>query len=218
MAEIRWDMKRGTNVYHQVSDGRLKSWIKSGKIKASEVVVWHINLSGWRKPEELEELKPFFKLYERAQFGKSERRKSGRRTPRGRKQIKSILLIDDEKELCSLLGDSLSSRGFQMELAHTKREALKRLNRRLPDLVLLDLRLPDGDGMVLLYVIREMTPAPTVIITTAFGSEEARNEARELGAYGFLDKPYNEEDVIRKIREMRIKGAKPGESEVKTTG
>ena len=215
MAEARWDIKRGASVYHQVSSARLKLWINTGKIKAGEAAVWRIDLSGWRRPEDLEELRPSFELYKKALRKSKRPRFAGK--PRGR-QIKSILLIDDEQDLCFLLGDSLSSRGFQMEFAHTKREALKRLNRRLPDLVLLDLRLPDGDGMVLLYVIRKMTPAPTVIITTAFGSEETRNEAKKLGAYDFLDKPYNEEDVIRKIREMRIKGAKPGEIEVKTTG
>jgi len=218
MAEIKWDIKRGASVYHQISDNRLKLWIKTGKIKAGEVVVWRDNLSGWRRPEELEELSSFFQIYEKARFRKIERPKSARRTGPGKKQIKSILLIDDEKELCSLLGNSLRSRGFQMEFAHTKREALKHLHRRLPDLVLLDLRLPDGDGMVLLSVIRKMTPAPTVVITTAFGSEEIRSEAKKMGAYGFLDKPYNEIDVVRKIREMCVKEVNPGESKVKTIG
>lgn len=200
MAEIRWDIKRDANIYRQVSDNRIKLWIKTGKIKADEVVVWHINLSGWRKPEELEELTPFFKFYEKTRFRKRERQKSARRTAPGKKQIKSILLIDDEKELCTLLGNSLSSRGFQVEFAHTKREALKRLNRRLPDLVLLDLRLPDGDGMMILSVLMKMTPAPAVFITTAYGSEETRSEAKRLGASGFLEKPYQEEDVIRMMR------------------
>jgi CheY-like chemotaxis protein len=218
MADLRWDIKSGANVYHQVTDDRMKLWIKTGKIKAGEVVVWHADFSGWRRPEELEELRPFFELYEKARFEKRERRKSSSRTGPTEKQIKNILLIDDEKELCSLLGDSLSSRGFQVEFAHTKREALKRLNTRRPDLVLLDLRLPDGDGMVLLSVIRKMTPAPAVIITTAFGSEDVRSEAKELGAHLFLDKPYHEEDVIRSIRGLRAQGAEPGESEVKTTG
>lgn len=186
MAEIRWDIKRGTSVYLQVSDAHIKYWIKTGKVKAGEVVVWHANFSGWRKPEELEELIPFFKLYEKACFGKRERRKSASRTLSVKKQIKSILLIDDEKELCTLLGDSLSSLGFQMEFAHSRREALKSLKRKVPDLVLLDLRLPDGDGMALLTAIRKMIPAPAVIITTAYGSEEARNKANELGAYDFF--------------------------------
>lgn len=210
MTEIKWDIKSGTSVYRQVAGAHIKHWIKTGKIKAGEVVVWHANFSGWRKPEELEELIPFFKLYEKAGFGKRERRKSARMTVSVKKQIKSILLIDDEKELCTLLGDSLSSRGFQMEFAHSRREALKSLKRKVPDLVLLDLRLPDGDGMSLLAIIRKMSPPPAVIITTAFGSEEARSKANKMGAYDFLDKPYNEEDVIRRIRKMPAK-AKRGE-------
>ena len=218
MAETRWDVRSGGSVYHQVSDARIKLWIKTGKIKAGEVVVWHINLSGWRRPEELEELRPCFELCEKALFRKSERPRSARKPGPGEKRIKSILLIDDEKDLCFLLGDSLSSRGFQMEFAHTQGEALKCLNRRLPDLVLLDLRLPDGDGLTLLSHIRKMTPAPAVFITTAFGSEEIRSQAEKLGALDFIDKPYHEEDIIRRIRKIRIPGAKPGKGKVKTAG
>ena len=218
MTDLRWDIKRGASVYHQVSDARIKRWIKTGKIKAGETVVWHTDLSGWRRPEELEELRPFFELCEKALFRKSERPRSARKPGPGEKQIKSILLIDDEKDLCSMLGDSLSSRGFQMEFGHTQREALKCLNRRLPDLVLLDLRLPDGDGLELLSLIRKTTPAPAVLITTAFGSEEIRSQAEKLGAVGFIDKPYHEEDIIRRIRKIRIKGAKPGKRKVKTVG
>ena len=202
MAKTRWDIKRGANVYHQVSDARIKLWIKSGKIKAGEAVVWHTDLSGWRRPEELEELRPFFELCEKALSRKSEKSRSARKPGPGEKQIKSILLIDDEKDLCSLLGDSLSSRGFRMEFAHTQKEALKCLNRRLPDLVLLDLRLPDGDGLALLSLIRKTTPALAVFITTAFGSEAVRSQAEKMGALDFINKPYHEEDIIRRIQKF----------------
>jgi len=219
MADLRWDIKRGANVYHQVSDDRLKLWIKTGKIKTGEVVVWHENFSGWRRPEELEELRPFFELCEKALFRKSERPRSARKPGPREKQIKSILLIDDEQDLCSLLGDSLSSRGFQMEFAHTKKEALKRLKTRPQDLVLLDLRLPDGDGMMLLSFIRKLTPSPAVIITTAYGGEETKSEAEKMGAYGFLEKPYQEEDVLRLIGGIgRTSRVKPGRRRAPTIG
>jgi ActR/RegA family two-component response regulator len=201
----KWDLKRSTSVYLQVPDVHIKHWIKTGKIKAGEAVVRHANLSIWRKPEELEELLPFFKLFEKARFVKSAKRKSARRTAPEKRQVSSILLIDDEKDLCSLLNVSLSSRGFQMECVHSKREALKSLKRRLPGLVLLDIRLPDGDGMHLLTFIRKLSPPPVVIITTAYGSEETRSRANKMGAYDFLDKPYNEEDIIRRIRKIPAK-------------
>jgi DNA-binding response OmpR family regulator len=92
-----------------------------------------------------------------------------------------------------------------MSFAHSRREALNSLKKNLPDLVLLDLRLPDGDGMPLLAVIRKLSPSPTVIITTAYGSEEARHKASRMGVYDFLDKPYNEEDIIRRIRKIPAK-------------
>ena len=59
MAKTRWDIKRGANVYHQVSDARIKLWIKSGKIKAGEAVVWHTDLSGWQGPKNLRNSGPF---------------------------------------------------------------------------------------------------------------------------------------------------------------
>ena len=201
----KWDLKRGTSVYLRVPAVHIKQWIKTGRIKAGETVIRIANFSGWQKPEELEELIPFFKLCKKTSFEKSEKQKSAKRTAAKKKQISSILLVDDEKELCSLLGGSLNSHGFAVTFAHSRREALKSLKRNLPDLVLLDLRLPDGDGMPLLTIIRKMSPAPAVIITTAFGSEEARNKASKMGAYDFLDKPYNEEDVIRRIRKISAK-------------
>ena len=217
MAEVRWDIKRGASVYHQVSSPRLKRWINTGKIKAGEAAVWHIDLSGWRKPEDLDELRPSFKLYEKA-LRKSKKPRSERKPDRGGKQIKSILLVDDEQDLCFLLGDSLSSSGFQMEFAHTQGEALKCLKARLPDLILLDLRLPDGDGMALLSHIKKTALAPAVFIMTAFGSEENRRQAEKLGALDFIDKPCHEEDLIRRIRKIRIHGIEPDESKYKTVG
>ena len=206
----KWDLRRGTSVYLQVPDVHIKQWIKTGKIKAGETVIKRANLSVWHKPEELAELRNLFKLPEKARRRRGARRKPAGMTTAGKEGIKRILLIDDEKELCTLLGDSLSSRGFEMELAHNKRDALKSLKRNLPDLVLLDLRLPDGDGMPLLALIRKMSPPPAVIVTTAFGSENARSEAAKMGACDFLDKPYNEEDIIRRIRKMPAKVQRGG--------
>ena len=218
MAEIKWDIKRGADIYRQVLDNRLKSWISTGKIKPGEVVVWRGGFSGWRRPEELEELIPYFRRYEKGQLRKLKRRKlitkalSSRidlpNSTRGRvlpekTQIKNILIIDDEKDLCQLLGDTLSSRGYNVESANTKREAISSLKSRSPDLVFLDLKLPDGDGLKLLSCIKKINPSTTVNIISAYGTEEVRDEARKLGAHRFIDKPFSEEDILRSIRELR---------------
>jgi len=206
MAEIRWDIKRSADIYRQILDARLKFWISAGKIKSGEVIVWRSGFSGWRRPEELEELIPYFRRYERSQLRKIKRRKPARRAYLQKTQIKNILIIDDEKDLCQLLGDTLSSHGYNVKFAHTKKEAFSSLKSQTPDLVFCDLKLPDGDGMRILSKIRKIMPGTIVNIITAYGSEEARDEARRLGAHGFIDKPFSEEDILENIREFRKAG------------
>ncbi|MDI6758849.1 MAG: response regulator [Candidatus Omnitrophota bacterium] len=207
MAEIRWDIKRSADIYRQILDARLRFWISAGKIKPGEVIVWRSGFSGWRKPEELEELIPCFRRYERSQLRKIKTRKPSRRALPEKTRIKNILIIDDEKDLCQLLGDTLSSHGYNVEFANTKKEAMVRIKKRSPDLVFLDLKLPDGNGLRLLSCIKKINPSTTVDIISAYGTEEVRDEARKLGAYGFIDKPFSEEDIFRSIRELRKAGA-----------
>ncbi len=206
MAEIRWDIRRGADIYRQILDSRLRRWISTGKIKPGEVVVWRSGFSGWRRPEELEELISCFQRYERVQLRKIRRREPVRKALPEKTQVKNILIIDDEKDLCQLLGDALSSHGYNVKFANTKREAMSSLKSRLPDLVFLDLKLPDGDGLRLLSCIKKINPGTTVNIISAYGTEEVRDEARKLGAYGFIDKPFSEEDILRSIRELRRVG------------
>jgi CheY-like chemotaxis protein len=208
MVEIKWDIKRGADVYRQVFDSRLKSWISTGKIKPGEVVVYRSGFSGWRKPEELNEIIPYFRRYEKAQLRKIKRRKPARSTLPEKTQIKNILIIDDEKDLCQLLGDVLSSHDYNVKFAHTKKNALSSLKEQTPDMVFCDLKLPDGDGMKILSKIKKISPGTIVNIITAYGSDETRDEAKRLGAYSFIDKPFSEEDILGNIREFCKAGVK----------
>jgi len=208
MAEIKWDIKRGADVYRQVFDSRLKSWISTGKIKPGEVVVYRSGFSGWRKPEELNEIIPYFRRYEKAQLRKIKRRKPARSTLPEKTQIKNILIIDDEKDLCQLLGETLSSHDYNVKFAHTKKNALSSLKEQTPDMVFCDLKLPDGDGMKILSKIKKISPGTIVNIITAYGSDETRDEAKRLGAYSFIDKPFSEEDILGNIREFCKAGVK----------
>ena len=208
MVEIKWDIKRGADVYRQVFDSRLKSWISTGKIKPGEVVVYRSGFSGWRKPEELNEIIPYFRRYEKAQLRKIKRRKPARSTLPEKTQIKNILIIDDEKDLCQLLGDTLSSHDYNVKFAHTKKNALSSLKEQTPDMVFCDLKLPDGDGMKILSKIKKISPGTIVNIISAYGSDETRDEAKRLGAYSFIDKPFSEEDILGNIREFCKAGVK----------
>ncbi|MFA4889767.1 MAG: response regulator [Candidatus Omnitrophota bacterium] len=238
MLEIKWDIKRGADVYRQVFDSRLKSWISTGKIKPGEVVVYRSGFSGWRKPEELNEIIPYFRRYEEAQLRKInphtkdfgvgvKRRKPARSILPEKTQInpvrntealtgkdkisngvKNILIIDDEKDLCELLGDSLSSHDYNVRFAHTKKNALSSLKEQTPDMVFCDLKLPDGDGMKILSKIKKISPGTIVNIITAYGSDETRDEAKRLGAHSFIDKPFSEEDILENIKELSKAGVR----------
>ncbi len=203
MVDIKYDIKRGADIYRAIYNSRLENWISTGKIKRGEIFVWRSGLSGWRKPEELDELLPFFKSYE-----KRELRRAKRKRPKGqilfhKKKIKNILIIDDEQDMCSLLDDALSQRKYNIAIANTKREAIGCIKREMPDLVFLDLKLPDGDGLKLLPKIKKINPKTIVNIISAYGSEESREEAKQKGAYSFIDKPFTENQILRSIKAIR---------------
>jgi len=200
--EIKYDIRRGADTYRAIFVDRLKSWILKGVIKQGETVVWRSGLSGWRKPEELEELVPFFKQWEKQQLEqiKSQKEQILLRKKR-EKKIKNILIIDDEDDLCKILGRILSSKGYRVGFANTKREGLSSIKKEKPDLVFLDLKLPDGDGMELLPKIKKVSPEIAVIIISAYGSEESRKEAQRQGVYSFIDKPlFVEENILGAIK------------------
>ena len=147
MTEIKWDIRRGAEIYRTVYDGRLKNWISTGKIKKGEVLVWKSGFSGWRRPEELDELRPFFDRWEKGQL-EERKRERVRRKPHLKKRIKNILLIEDEKDLCSLLSGALVSKGYNVETARTRREGINYLKKSSPDMVFLDLKpIPVPKGL-----------------------------------------------------------------------
>lgn len=201
--EIKWDIKRGAEIYRAIYTSRLTAWITAGKIKRGETMVWRSGFSGWRRPEELPELRPFFDSWEELQRRLS-LKKTKRIRPRAgcvprKRNIRDILIIDDEKDLCSLLSDALCRRGYRVAAANTSKEGLACLKKAPPDLVLLDLKLPDSDGINVLSAIQRMYPRTVVIIISAYGSEEKRDAALSKGAYGFIDKPFTERTILRSI-------------------
>jgi len=200
MAEIKYDVRRGADTYQLIYHSRLKSWILRGMIKPDESLVWRSGLSGWRKPEELPELKTYFEEREKAELRRKEEKESPVRIQR--KRIKKILIIDDEEDLCWLLSNTLTGKGYDVSTANSKREGMTRLNET-PDLIFLDLKLPDGDGMDILPEIQERTPETIVVIISAYGSEERRADAKEKGVHRFIDKPLSEEKIMSTIGEFQ---------------
>lgn len=195
-SSTKWDVKRGYGVYQSVYTETLQRWIKEGRIDEGEVFVWTSGMSGWRRPEELNEFRPLFEKKKKRKkkiVPVVEVREKKRRYP-------DVVIIDDEKDMCWLLENDLRKSHYHVFSANTGRDGLELVKREEPDVVLLDLRLKDVDGLNVLHKIKEIWPKIRVIIISAFGGPIVREKATSLGADGFIDKPFKSEDVVKAIK------------------
>ena len=108
-----------------------------------------------------------------------------------------VLVIDDELLIRWSLAETLSQAGHTVTEAGDRATALKvlRENPRLPDVVLLDYRLPDSNDLGLLTAIRQIAPKAQIIMMTAFGTPEVTKGALDLGAYRVVNKPFEVHDL-----------------------
>ena len=136
-------------------------------------------------------------------------------------QKATILVVDDEALIRWSLAERLKSEGYDVLEAGTGRAALEKLPEGV-DLVLLDYRLPDTDGVTILRKMKEFDQDILVILLTAFASVETAVEAMKLGAYHFANKPFNLDEVAttveralettrlrREVRELRTSAGRP---------
>ena len=112
-----------------------------------------------------------------------------------------VLLIDDEVGYVNVLANRLSKRSFGVGKANSGTEALQQLRQRDYDVAVLDLKMEDMDGIEVLKILKKMAPELIVIMLTGHGSAEAAHEGIKEGAYDYLTKPCELEDLIDKIRE-----------------
>lgn len=113
-----------------------------------------------------------------------------------------ILIVEDKKSFGEMLKGNLEDAGLSVHLVQRGREALKVIKREQVDIALLDLRLPDIEGVDLLREIRKTDADITCVIMTAYGSIERAVEAMRLGAYDFITKPFDVEQLIKVINRM----------------
>jgi two-component system, OmpR family, KDP operon response regulator KdpE len=110
-----------------------------------------------------------------------------------------VLAVEDEPQVRRFLRASLGSRGYRVIEATTVREAQQLATSHVPDLILLDLGLPDGDGIELTRSLREWTHAP-IIVLSARGREEDKVDALDAGADDYLTKPFGVNELLARIR------------------
>lgn len=200
---IRWDIKRGYSVYQSVDTNVLQRWITEERIKKGEALVWTSGMSGWRRPEELDEFRWAFKK-KREKKQKSIEKEIIVPVTKKRKKSRDVIIIDDEKEICWLLGNVLKKRRFSVSSANSGRGGLELIkNKEIKrGIVLLDLKLGDVDGLSVLRKIKELWPGIKVIVISAFGGPLVKEKAVSLGADGFVDKPFKPEDIFKAIKKL----------------
>ena len=110
-----------------------------------------------------------------------------------------ILVVDDEERMVRFIRLNLEHDGFQVTEAHNGSQAINQVRSSLPDLVLLDVMLPDIDGFEVLRIIREVSKVP-VIMLTAKGEEDDRIRGLELGADDYITKPFSPRELVSRVR------------------
>lgn len=111
----------------------------------------------------------------------------------------SILIVEDEKNICDFISATLSSQGYKTTVVHNGADALSVATSQCPDLILLDLGLPDMDGTEIIKQIRTWASIPIIVIS-ARSQEQEKVNALDLGADDYLTKPIGTSELMARIR------------------
>jgi DNA-binding NtrC family response regulator len=112
----------------------------------------------------------------------------------------SILVVDDERSIRSSLKKALTAEGYEVETAETVAAGVEGLHSARPDVVISDLKLPDGNGLDFLQEVRRLDRGIQTILITAYGDVQQAVEAMKAGAGDFLKKPYELEELLLAVR------------------
>jgi len=129
-------------------------------------------------------------------------------TERGEDQKKEIrvLLVDDEIGFTDILAKRLGRRGMMVTSAYSGTDAIQCIRKNDFDVAVLDLKMEDMDGIEVLKVFKKAYPEMAVIMLTGHGSEQAARDGIALGAFDYLTKPCELEDLVEKIHEAAQSG------------
>jgi len=125
----------------------------------------------------------------------------------------TILSVDDEKDVTDLVRFHLSRAGYEVLTAASGREALDTIGVRRPDLIVLDLMLPDIDGFGVCEILRRQAVTATIpiVILTAWATTDAQHLGLELGALDYLTKPFSPKELVVRVRRLlNLRPSSPG--------
>jgi len=108
----------------------------------------------------------------------------------------TVLLVDDEKSVRSTLSLFLQKAGYKVEEAASGPEAMEKFKTKFFDLIITDLKMKPMDGLEVLRLSKEVSPIIEVIVMTAYGTVETGVEAMRLGAYDYIQKPFDKDEFL----------------------
>jgi two-component system, OmpR family, alkaline phosphatase synthesis response regulator PhoP len=116
----------------------------------------------------------------------------------------TVLSVEDERDVLDLIRFHLTRAGYEVLTATSGREALESIRVRRPDLVLLDLMLPDIDGFAVCEILRREPAKATIpiVIVSAWNTNDSRNLGLELGALDYLTKPFSPKVLVERVRSL----------------
>jgi DNA-binding NtrC family response regulator len=120
-----------------------------------------------------------------------------------------VLLVDDEEDFVKSLAERIKIRKLGPEVALNGEEALQIVRDEVPDVMVLDLKMPGIDGMEVLRRVKKAYPSVEVIILTGHGSEKDEKDARHLGAFDYLQKPVDIDHLVQFIKRAYRKRIEP---------
>ena len=129
-----------------------------------------------------------------------------------------ILVVEDDQRICNFISSVLEANNYDAKIAHTANEADAMILSHCPDLIILDLGLPDRDGLEILKSLRTWSSLPVVVVS-ARTHEKDKVEALDLGADDYLTKPFGTDELLARIRTaLRHTRTALGDNEVARTG
>jgi two-component system response regulator RegA len=116
-----------------------------------------------------------------------------------------VLLVDDEKNFTEILSERMEARGFKVEIADSGPVAINKVKETSYDAIILDMAMPEMDGMDVLKILIKENPDLQIIFLTGHATLEKGIEAVKLGAVDFMEKPVNIDKLIEKVNEAKTK-------------
>jgi CheY-like chemotaxis protein len=124
-----------------------------------------------------------------------------------------ILVVDDDLDMCQIISDLLKEGGYSVNSSNNGEDALMKIKKNHYDLIVLDYKLNEMSGLMVLEKALQMIPLLKVIMISAFGDKYIKARARELGVSDFLDKPFDIKRLTQRVKDILTK--KTAEKELK---